>query len=170
MEWTAYRLREAIEDKDKFQSGGIASLLAAEAMRVYTRLNALDDWYKERPRLDLKASVGAATGRRIVCGDGLLRFDSFAFTVAVQVVTEPRNSAEQNDLHEEMCQTVRRVMSGIGGQSTFDNFLIFPEIYIAEVLKDTGVSDNSVDEAEGLEYTTLSWDGIVCIRKDFLTA
>jgi hypothetical protein len=169
MEFTPYKLRECIEDRDKSQNGGINALLTAESMRVYTRLNALDDWYKERPRLDLKASVGAATGHRIVCSDGKLRFDCFVFTVAVQIVTEPRNSAEQNDLHEEMCEIVRKVMSGIGGQSTFGDTVNFPEIYIAEILKDTGVTDNAVDEEAGLEYTTLSWDGIVCIRREFLT-
>jgi hypothetical protein len=160
-----YRLREQIEDKDQTQSGGLNALLTNAGLSVYTRINAVGEWYKKRPRVELKASVGAATGHRFVCPDGVLRFDQFHFALGFQVVTEPRNIPANNIQHEQMIGTVRNLMSAVGGQQSMDDLANFPGIYIAEKLKDGGVSDSSVDESEGLEYTTLSYEGIVCIRQ-----
>lgn len=160
-----YRLREQLEDKDQLQSGGLNALLAAAGLSVYTRINAVGEWYKKRPRVELKASIGGATGHRFVCPDGVLRFDMFNFSLGFQVTTEPRNIPANNIQHEEMIGTVRNLMSAIGGQQSMADVINFPNIYIAEKLKDNGVSDSAVDESEGLEYTTFSYEGIVCIRQ-----
>ena len=160
-----YRLREQLEDKDQTQSGGLNALLTLAGMTVYTRINAVGEWYKARPRVELKASIGAATGHRFACPDGVLRFDAFHFALALQVVTEPRNIPANNIEHEQMIGAVRNVMSSVGGQESIADAISFLGIYIAEKLKDGGVSDSTVDESEGLEYTTFSYEGIVCIRQ-----
>jgi len=159
-----YRLREELEDKDSSQSGGLNALITAQGLVVYTRINATGDWYKERPRVDLKCSIGNATGRRFACADNVPRYDAFHFALAIQVVTEPRNTAANNELHEQMCGIVRNTISSVGGNNSLADVLNFPNVLIPEVLKDSGVSDSAVDEKDGLEYTTMSWDGIVAIR------
>src|SRR5579872_4040592 len=161
-----FRLREELEDRDATQTGGLNAILTAAlaVVPVYTRINAIEDYYKIRPRVDLKCSVGAATGRRFLCPDGLLRYDAFHFVAGLQVITEPRNIPANNEMHEQMISTCRKVMSGIGGNESAADVVNFPNVLIAEVLKDSGVSDSSVDEKDGLEYTTIGYEGIVCIR------
>ncbi|MDE2099883.1 MAG: hypothetical protein KGL39_21700 [Patescibacteria group bacterium] len=164
-----YRLREELEDMDQTQSGGLNSvlsiaLLAAGNVKIYTRINALGEYYIIRPRVDLKVDIGQATGRRIALPNQQLRFDAFHFHVGIQIVTNPRNIPAENLLHEQMISICRQTLGGIGGNESYNDMVNFPNVFIAEVLKDTGVSDSVIDKDEGLEHTTFGYEGIVCIR------
>jgi hypothetical protein len=158
-----YKLREQLEDKDATQSGGLNAILTGLGFSVFTRLNAPESFQTTRPRLELKAEIGTATGRRFVCPDNVLRFDAFNFSLKVQAVTEPQNDAANNEQHEEYCGQIRAAMSGIGGNESLADTLNFPNIYIAEYLRDNGTFD-TLKETEGLEYSVLEYAGIVCIR------
>lgn len=159
-----YRLREEIEDRDKTQTGGLNAVLLALGFNVFTRLNAATDFQQVRPRIELISEIGAATGRRFVCPDGVLRFDAFAFRLGIQAVTVPSNIPADNQEHEDYLANVRAAMSAIGGPESFADTVNFPNVYIAEFLKDAG-ADAYLKDNEGIEYTTLSYEGIVCIRK-----
>jgi hypothetical protein len=158
-----YKLREQLEDRDPSQQGGLNAVLTAVGFSVFTRLNAVDDFQKPVPRIELKAAIGTATGHRLVCPDGVLRYDYYHFQLAVQAVTSPQNVPENNDLHEEYLCQVRAAMSAIGGNESLADMANFPNVFIAEKLTDLGTQDY-LKEEDGIEYSTLAYDGIVCIR------
>jgi hypothetical protein len=163
MNLNAYMLREQIEDRDTSQQGGLNAVLTAKGFSVFTRLNGVDAFQKVLPRVELKAEIGEATGHRIVCPDGVLRFDYFNFRLAVQATTSPQNVPANNEQHEIFLATVREAISAIGGNESLADTVNFPNVFIAEYLKDSGTSDY-LREKDGTEYSTLSYDGIVCIR------
>lgn len=163
MNLDAYMLREQIEDRDTSQQGGLNAVLTAQGFNVFTRLNAVDSFYKVLPRIELKAEIGEATGHRVVCPDGVLRFDYWHFRLAIQATTSPQNKPANNEQHEQFLATVRQAMSAIGGNESLADTVNFPNVFIAEFLKDNGTADN-LKEEKGTEYSVLSYDGIVCIR------
>lgn len=157
-----YKLREAIEDRDSSQQGGLNAILTQAGFTVLTHLNSVDEFYKPRPRIELKASVGAATGRRTVV-NGQLLYDAFHFQLGIQAVTSPRNVPGLNDIHEEYIASVRAAMALIGGNESLADTINFPNVYIAERMIDVGQQDY-LKEDDGIEYSTLAYDGIVCFR------
>ena len=159
-----YRLREALEDKDKSQTGGIRKVLADAGMDVYTRINAVGDWYKKTPRCELKVEIGGATGHRFVCPDGVLRYDFFNFALAIQAVTRPKNKSDDNEQHETFCATIRGAISKLGGNASALDTDNFPQVIIAEFLRDVGTTDH-LKESDGIEYSTMAYAGIVMIRQ-----
>ncbi|SRR5260221_8169708 len=158
-----YKIRLQLEDGDINSSGGIANFFRQQDLKVYTRLNAPEDYQKFRPRIELKCAIGAATGRRHFCSDQKLRYDAFNFTLGLQAVTAPNPTPAQNELHEDYVARIRNNASSLGGEATFLDMVNFPGVYIAEPLKDAGIAD-TLKTNEGVEYSTLSYSGIVCIR------
>lgn len=159
-----YRLRENLEDLNSGQLGGLNAILTGVGFQVFTRINAIGEFYKITPRVELKAEIGEATGHRFMCPDNVLRFDYFNFNLAIQCVTRPKNKPANNELHEVYVSTVRAAMSAIGGNESLRDHVNFPSVFIAEFLKDSGTADY-LKESDGLEYTTLSYAGIVGIRQ-----
>ena len=159
-----YKLRQELEDKDSAQSGGLRAYIEAQGFAAFTRLNEVNEYQQVVPRVEVKVEIGAATGHRFVCPDGVLRYDMYNFRLGAQVVTSPSNVTANNQLHEVYAGQVASALSSVGAQSNFDDLNNFPNVFIAEVLKPSGDADNVKDE-DGFEYTVLGFEGIVCIRQ-----
>lgn len=152
---TIYRLRTGIEEAVRLS-------LESQEFSVFTRSNAPAEFQKVRPRLEIKAMIGAATGRRVVLPNGTMKFDAWHFQLALQVVTAPQSAEANNQLHEQMLARARFVCSSIA-QVSWNDFENFPNLYIAEPLKDSG-TDSVLHSEDGVEYSTLGYEGIVCVR------
>ena len=155
MNEAVYRLRETLEEyvRSTFETDGIAAL---------TRQNQPENYQQARPRVEIKVSLGGATGRRFLCPDSIIRFDAFYFTLAIQCITTPNKPAAQNKLAEDFVARVRDFCSSFA-QNTWNDLTHFPALYIAERLKDTGTNDSRIEN--GVEYSILSFSGIVGIRQ-----
>src|SRR5689334_2723643 len=84
---TIYKVRDAMEENTR--NALIASGMESE--KVFTRINCVGDFQKVRPRVELKAKVGAQLRHVALCPDFQERFDQWAFQFAAQVVTQPTN-------------------------------------------------------------------------------
>jgi hypothetical protein len=153
-EYTDIRLRNEAE-------AGLSQMLTKAGFTVYTRVNAPETFKRPRPRLELKVRIGAATGHRHVCADGLARFDGFRVVVGIQTVTAPQNDGV-NALNEAYLARLRSVMSALAAY-TFDNEKDFPDIYFATPFKDSG-TDDTLSLVEGIEYSLAHFESIIAIR------
>jgi hypothetical protein len=163
MNFNNYKLREQIEDGDATQTKGLNGYLTAAGFQVFTRLNAPSKFQSIRPRVELRADVGEATGRRAVRPDGGLVFDAFHFRLAVQAVTSLRNNNADNEMAESFLAQIRNTLCTVGAQQSLSDMVNFPNIYIAEILRDAGQT-NHVDAEKGIEYNILAYEGITCFR------
>ena len=154
---TDYQLRSAIES-------AVVSYFAAQAITAVSRINAPANFQQKTPRVEIKAIIGGATGRRHICpADGVLRFDAWTFSLQIQTVCRPNNDPTQNNLVELFNGNVRSIISNLGGPESFIDTTNFPNHYIAEPLKDSGSADTLKTDI-GEEFTILSYAGIICIR------
>lgn len=157
------KLRQAIEDgPTPGTAGGISGLFTEQGYTVITRQNAPAEFQQIRPRVELKVSLGAATGRCHIFTDKSRAFDAWQFALAIQCVTAPVNDPSQNTQHEDFVAAVRQLMLN-AAQITWTDSTHFPWHYIAEPLRDSGTADYLKAE-DGVEYTTLSYGGIIGVR------
>lgn len=150
-----YKLRTELESS-------IAATLTAQGFTVLTRANSPVEFQQVRPRLELKCKIGAATGHKAICPDGLTRYDTFRVSTAVQVISVP-SSDGTNAAHEEYIGKVRASVDVLA-QYSFDDSANYPNVYLATPMRDTGTADTLKTE-EGIEYSVLTWDSIVAIRQ-----
>lgn len=151
-----YQLRENGEE-------AIRSSFAAMDFAAITRQNAPEKFQQIRPRVEIKLRIGAATGHKFICPDTVARYDCFFCNVAVQCVTAPVGDSQQNVLHGVYVARVRSHMATIG-QVSFTDEVNFPLVHFAEPLRDAG-TDSVLDVEKGVEFSTLGFTGILCIRK-----
>lgn len=147
------RIRPALEDaiKAALVAGGISAINRSDI-----------DFQRETPRAEIKCLLNAATGHRQVCPDGVVRYDSWRFSLYVQVVTFTEE-AGVSAAHEDYIGVVRAVLSELAQKSWTDE-TNFPTVLIAEPLRDGTVSDTLKAE-DGTEYSTLSFNSIVSVRQ-----
>lgn len=150
-----YQLRSEFEEN-------IRTLFAAQEIAAVTRANWPVEFQQFTPRVEIKCAIGPATGHRFPCPDGTARFDRWRFNLAIQVVTRPSNDG-QNALHEVLIGRIRNNCSTLA-QSTWGDISTFPNIRIAEPLRDSGDS-STLRTQDGCEYTTVGFSGILCIRE-----
>lgn len=150
-----YKLRSQLESS-------MASSLTAAGFAVVTRANAPADFQQIRPRIELKAKIGAATGHRNICPDGLARYDCYRVTFAVQVVSAPSNDGI-SDLHEQLIGKLRATMEMLAQYTAADE-TNFPNVFLALPLRDSGTVDTLKSE-DGVEYSVLTWESIAKIRE-----
>lgn len=151
-----YRLRTETEES-------IRQFFADQEIAAITRANAPKEFQQATPRVEIKMSIGAATGHRFLCPDGIARFDRWRVTISVQCITRPANDG-QSLLHEQFCARVRQIMATLAQESWSDTDH-FPNVRIAEPLRDTG-DQNTLKASEGIEYTVINFSGTLCIREN----
>lgn len=153
-----YNVRVVIEENSR------NSLLASGAFaKVFTRLNGVVDLQKDRPRLELKAFIGAQNRHRALCLDGNERNDQWAFTMQIAAITAPENDPDANTLHDLFCGQVRATCSTLA-QSTWNDLVNWPNHAISEALIETG-TQSDLKTAEGYEVSIITVAGVVAIRK-----
>ncbi len=150
-----YQLRKSVEEN-------VRQVFEANEFKAFTRQNAPVDFKKFRPRVEIKCQIGRATGRRKVFDNGTMKFDAWMLNLAIQAVTEPNNQDALNILHDEYVGRIRAIVSVLA-QASWNDVANFPTLYIAEPFRDSGTED-VLKTSEGIEHSTLSFDGIVCIR------
>ena len=156
MNQSIFKLRSALEE-------AIRSWFVSQDIAAITRQNQPANFIQARPRVEIRCRIGAATGRRHICPDGILRFDAWAFDLAINAVTSPDGNQAQNTLHEDYLALIRSYASSLGGPSCFLDTANFPLHYIAEPIRDGG-TDDTLKTEEGVEYSVLTYSGIFCIR------
>lgn len=151
-----YQLRTETEEniRQTFEDMDISAI---------TRANAPAEFQQATPRVEIKLAIGAATGHRFPCPDGFARFDRWRFTLAIQCVTRPASDGE-NVIQEVFLGRIRNICTTLA-QLTWDDRVNFPNVRIAEPLRDAG--DNAtLKPQDGCEYTVLTFNGTLCIRED----
>jgi len=150
-----YQLRSQVEENTR-------TLFEANEIIALTRTNAPEEFQQVTPRVEIKCTIGAATGHRFPCPDGFARFDRWRFNLAIQAVTRPAKDGV-SALHEQFLGRIRNLCSTLA-QSTWEDTGTFPNIRIAEPLRDTG-DNNTLKSSSGCEYSVLSFAGTLCIRE-----
>lgn len=150
-----YQLRRQAEEnvRQTFEDLDIAAV---------TRANFPKEFQQKTPRVEIKIAIGAATGHRFVCPDGIARYDRWRFTLAIQAVTKPSNDGT-SILHEIFLGRIRTIASTLA-QITWTDSDHFPNIRFAEPLRDSGDS-NTLKSNEGYESSVVSFTGTICIRE-----
>ena len=156
--------RPAIEE-------GFRALFTALGINAFTRRNAPEDFQTTRPRVEIHAKIGAATGHKFVSTatttatggqPGVLFNDTWNFEIVLRCVTEPQNTEGDNQLNDLFVSQIRG-MAQTFGQSTWTDTADFPNHLIVEPLKDTTTNDN-LQSDDNDEYSDLSFSGIVQVR------
>lgn len=150
-----YQVRSQLEE-------GTRQLFQAQVIVAITRANAPKQFQQATPRVEIKATIGAANGHRFICPDGFARFDRWRCTIAIQAVTRPIGDGI-SALHEQFLGRIRNIMSTFS-QETQQDKIIFPNIRMAQPVRDSGDS-NTLKQAEGIEYSVLTFNGTVCIEE-----
>lgn len=158
-----YAVRQALENGPTPGSpGGLAGLFTEAGYNVVTRQNQPADFQQLRPRVEIKVEIGPATGRLHLFSTNERAFDAWAFNVAIQCVTAPGSDPATNTSNELFVAEIRALMQQ-AAQITWADTTNFPYHLIAEPFRDAGTAD-TLKTSEGVEYSTLSFAGIVCVR------
>jgi hypothetical protein len=137
----------------------------AQDINAFTRQNAPANFRLQRPRVEIKAKIGAATGHRFVCPDGGLRYDVWMFSLAIMCVTTPQNGDSAENLQQNQYVANVRQLTSILAQGSWGDEINFPNHYIAEPLKDMGTDENLKTD-DNIEYSVLSFDGKIAVRQE----
>lgn len=161
--FTIMKLREQLEDgPDKTKVQGIAGQFEIAQMATKTRQNKPSQFQQERPRVEIKVSIGQATGHRHIFTDNSTAYDEWSFILAAQFVTAPNPDPAQNMIHSDYVAKGRDILFNLA-QRSWNDTDNFPNLLIAEPLRDAG-TDDYLKADDGVEYTTLSYAGIVRVR------
>ena len=140
--------------------------LTDQGVAAYTRQNSTEEFENVRPRVEVEAKIGGATGHKYVTG-GVLYNDTYFFELALVAVCAPQN-IEAADLTIDQYVARLRGMMQTYAQATWADTVNFPYHLIVEPLKDTTTVDNlKADDNE--EWSTLTFAGIVQIRTEAWT-
>lgn len=139
----------------------VRTSFVAAGYAAVTRQNFPQSFQQARPRFEIKALIGAATGHRIQCPDNIVRFDRWRFTLNVQVVTN--TSGTDATTHEAHVGYARAFLMTLA-QVSWTDTTNFPNTLIAEPLRETG-SSSYLKAEDGVEYTTLNYAGVVSVRE-----
>lgn len=148
-------IRPAIEE-------GARGWFEAQAINALTRQNAPADVQGPRPRVEIMAKIGAATGHRHVTPSGELLNDTWAFDMAVRCVCDPQNEEADNQELNQLVARTRGMMQTFA-QATWVDLINFPYHLIVEPLKDT-TTDDTLHADNNEEFSILNFSGIVQIR------
>ena len=155
-----YNLRPAIEE-------GLRGWFTDQGISAFTRQNAPESFETVRPRVEIEAKVGGATGHRYVTHQGVLYNDAFQIQIAIVAVCSPQNIESDNLGIDKYVARIRGMMQTYG-QATWTDTVNFPNHLIVEPLKDATTIDNlKADDNE--EWSTLTFSGIVQIRTNSWT-
>ena len=152
-------------DANDLKSGleaGAVNTLATLLITTGTRETYPQNFQQIRPRVDVKAKIGAGTGRRdIRPSDGVLVMNGWRFDLACNVVTNLQHDGVEFT-HTQLCFEVRKLMQELA-QLSWSNLALFPFHNIAECLRENG-TQNTLDQQGNFEYTAMNFSGIVIIR------
>jgi hypothetical protein len=153
---TCYDLRPAIEENCR---NSFLPLFP----KTFTRRNAVADFQKDRPRVEIRATIGGQRRHLQLCVDNQERFDQWDFQLRIQCVTQPVNSPDDNVLHDAFVAQVR-AFCGTLAQGTWNDLANWPYHAIAEPLMETGTEDTLKTE-QGLEYSVIGFNGVIAVRE-----
>jgi len=157
-----YDIETALEENIR------TALIAAGFEKVFTRLNGVVDFQRDRPRLELKVSLGAQNGHFALCDDGNERYDQWAFSLEAEAVTSPENTSDANVLHGVYRAQVRATFSTLAQASQRDT-TNFPNHAISQPLRETG-TQHMLNPEKGYEASRLTFSGTVAIRAEAFSA
>ena len=155
-----YNFRPAIEE-------GLRGWFSDQEIAAFTRQNAPESFETVRPRVEIEAKIGSATGHRYVSPAGVLYNDTYFFELAIVAICVPQNIEASNVLIDQYVARIRGMMQTFA-QATWVDTNNFANHLIVEPLKDTTTIDNlKLDDNE--EWSTLTFSGIVQIRTNSWT-
>ena len=155
-----YNLRPAIEE-------GLRGWFTDQMIDAFTRQNAPASFETVRPRVEIEAKIGSATGHRYVTPEGVLYNDTFFFEIAIVAICIPQNIEAADLTIDQYVARIRGMMQTFA-QATWADTENFANHLIAEPLKDTTTIDNlKLDDNE--EWSTLTFSGIIQIRTNSWT-
>jgi len=170
----------SIEDLRTVLENAFASALN-EVCTVFTRLQA-GLIQKNRPRIEIVATIGQATGaRRAFPNDNppVTRFVRWNFTVKFECIVEPQTAltqqagesdaaflarVEQNNILLSQLVADVRAFASTAAQVSWNDFLNFPNHFIAEPMRDAG-SPSVIETQKGTERTSLNFTGQIGVRE-----
>lgn len=139
-----------------------ASFLRNAGFFAVTRLNANEDFQKQRPRVEIRALLGGPTPQahvRLIPATFEQHIDIFRFTLHIQCVTELR-AADTNNQMPIYRARIRRQTADIS--KTFIDDTLLP--YHAVCRCWAAGTEYLLNQEEGLEYSTLNYEGDVMVR------
>lgn len=135
-------------------------VFAAADIYAVTRTNV--QLQTATPRVEIKARVGAATGKRDVRGSTkTMNFSAWYVEYALQTVVAKSNDGT-NALPMAFLGAVRDIMRDLA-QNSWTDTTNFPNLILAEPLKDSG-TNLKTNNTDGFEYATCGYSGISMIR------
>lgn len=155
---TVYNLLPAIEENSR-------ATMEQTFDHVFTRKNAVPDMQKVRPYIALKAGLGSQFRHLALCPDKNERYDQWALTLQLFLLTEPQNKEQENTLHPLFQAQVRAYMSTFA-QSTWSDLANWPYHLIAEAMLETNSQDIVKAQDSGIETSIINFSGVVAIRND----
>lgn len=149
---TIYKLRTSLE-------AGFKTALEASGYPVVTRAETAVEFQNRRPRYEIKARMGSATGHRYVCPDGYARYDAFRFSLAVQVVTNAAAENTVDELTAKAASILDKLHATVAEDSTN-----WPNCYLAIPLRNNRI-ESTLKTEDGIEYSTTEFQGIAQVRR-----
>lgn len=138
--------------------------LVNEDVATFTRLNSVK-FEKDTPRFEITVRIGAnrPNSRHVDTSNGIIIYDTWDFTVKIDVITRPNANPLQNSLHPDMVASIASAMIP-AHRNSWTNTDLMPYHAIAEALRQTG-QQSILASQEGTERTSMTWNGIVAIRQ-----
>lgn len=152
---------------------GFRVLLTAEGIYAVTRQNAPEEFQTQRPRVEIKAHLGAATGHKYVttaanAPQGQILNDTFFFELALRAVTAPQNEEGNNLLNNEYVARLRGMCQTFAQSTWGPPTAAFQYHLIVEPLMDR-TTDRTLQSDDNDEFSILDFSGIAQIRTDAWT-
>jgi hypothetical protein len=152
---------------------GIRTLFTEAGIFAVTRQNAPEEFQTQRPRVEIKAHLGAATGHKYVttpanAPQGVILNDTFFFELAIRAVTAPQNEEQSNLLNNEFVARIRGMAQTFAQSTWGPATAAFPYHLIVEPLMDR-TTDRTLQSDDNDEFSILDFSGIVQIRTDAWT-
>jgi hypothetical protein len=132
-------------------------------IHVLTRKNAIGEFQEERPRVEIRVSLGAPSPKaHIHLIPELLEqhIDCYRFNLELLITTAPVGTEAQNTLHPQLRARTRRYMAAIEKTLQDEELLPYHEVWR---MWPTGTEPIMRDE-QNVEQSTLRYEGDVMIR------
>ena len=149
-----YQIRESIE-------AGAQNYFIAQGYDCISRFNSPVAQQQARPRFEIVAQVGTATGRRRLTAGGTVIDDGWRITVQFKAVTNDTSDGI-NAQHALFVSTMHQYAAAMYAAAANDT-VNFPNHCITEPLREAGRS-GSLDTENGVETTTIQFTSGVIFR------
>lgn len=171
---------DSIEDLRTVLENAFTNALTGTC-EIFTRNNA-GVVKKNRPRIEIVVSIGAATGHRRAFPNSqppVTRFDRWNFTVKFECIVEPQaaltqqageTDADFNQRQQQNNQLLAQLVAAVrayastAAQVSWNDLVNFPNHFIGEPLRDAG-SPSTLETIKANERTSLNYAGQIGVRE-----